>query len=387
VRQMLLNLLSNAAKFTREGLIRLSVSASADADGLDWLEFTVADTGIGMTPEQKDRLFQAFTQAEASTARNYGGTGLGLAISRRFAQMLGGDIAVETEHGKGSTFSVRLPRSYVETQFAQVSTPLLSSRGRILVVDDDPAARAMLSGALTAEGYEAVQAAGGREGLRLAREMRPDAIILDIIMPDLDGWTVLRSVKSDAGLCDIPVILASIMGDRDMGLALGAAEHLTKPVQADELLRVLNRTVGTDGPADILVVDDDPATRSVLRRILGREGWTVREAPNGEAGLEEVARARPAVVLLDLMMPRMDGFEMLRALRLDSATSDLPVVIVTSRDLSRQEREWLSGNALHLFQKGAYERGRLVEVLRTMVEAARNRRRAEMPANAVRTAQ
>jgi CheY-like chemotaxis protein len=192
-------------------------------------------------------------------------------------------------------------------------------------------------------------------------------------MPDLDGWAVLRSLKSEPDLCDIPVVLATILGEREMGLALGAAEHLTKPIDPSQLLPVVRRAIRSDGPTDVLVVDDDPGTREVLRRVLSREGWVVREAENGAAGLDEIARHRPAVVLLDLMMPRMDGFETLRALRQNDMTAELPVVIITAKDLDRQERDWLHANALTVFQKGAYERTRLVETLRRMVETARNR--------------
>jgi signal transduction histidine kinase/CheY-like chemotaxis protein len=373
IRQILFNLLSNASKFTKAGEITLAARATADAAGVDCLEFKVTDTGIGMTHEQKDRLFQAFTQAEASTSRDYGGTGLGLTISKRFAQMLGGDVTVDTEIGKGATFAVTVPRNYSEREDEPVGNePIDGERGLVLVVDDEPAARKVLADALSGEGYRVVTAAGGKEGLRLAREMKPGAIVLDIIMPDLDGWAVLRAVKADAELCDIPVILVTVMGDREMGLALGAAEHLTKPIESEELLRVLRRSAPFDGTTDILVVDDDSATRDILRRVLTREGWGVREAANGEAGLAEVARARPAVVLLDLMMPGMDGFEMLRALRQDKSTSELPVVIITSKDLTREEREWLSGNTLNMFQKGAYQRSHLVETLRRMVENARH---------------
>ncbi len=381
IRQNLFNLLSNASKFTKRGTITLAVRklAGPDADGS--LEFRVSDTGIGMTAEQKARLFEAFTQADASTSRNYGGTGLGLAITKQFCRMLGGDIAVETEYGKGSAFIITLPRSCPQTAPETGDTGASDTgRGTVLIVDDESAMRDALAASLTAEGYSVVAAAGGKEGLRLAKESKPDAIILDVIMPDLDGWTVLRSLKQDSDLCDIPVVLATVLGDRDMGLALGAAEHLTKPIEAAELLRVLRRVAFADGGTDVLVVDDDESTREVLRRALTREGWKVREAENGATGLDEAARSRPAVILLDLMMPRMDGFEMLAALRKREQMHDIPVVIITSKDLTRQEREWLSGNALQVFQKGAYERSELVEALRKMVEATRRSVETAAPA-------
>jgi len=374
LRQNLFNVLSNASKFTKDGVITLAVSSFVGDGGAEWVEFSVSDTGIGMTPEQKGRLFQAFTQAEASTATTYGGTGLGLAITKQFSRMLGGDVTVDTEFGKGSTFRITVPRVAVGARVQQDgnAAPSDTVSGTILVVDDERAARDVLGSALSQEGYRVVTASGGRDGLRLARQHKPDAIVLDVIMPDLDGWAVLRSLKDDTELCDIPVILVTVLGDRDMGVALGAAEHLTKPVDPQELRRVLSRLQRLDGNTDVLIVDDDPDTRDVLRRSLSREGWIVREATNGAEGLEQLAKARPAVILLDLMMPEMNGFEMLRMLRQNSNWRDVPVVIITSKDLSREELDWLRGHALEVFQKGAYARSELVTALRGMVEAARS---------------
>jgi signal transduction histidine kinase/CheY-like chemotaxis protein len=372
LRQNLFNLLSNASKFTKDGTIRLKARRITADDGSDWIEFGVSDTGIGMTREQKARLFQAFTQADSATAVTYGGTGLGLAITKHFTHMLGGDITVESEFGKGSTFVITLPRIAPQAvrQDAATAHPANVS-GTVLVIDDERSSRDLLGNALTREGYRVVTASGGRDGLRLAREEKPDAIILDVIMPDLDGWSVLRSLKADVALCNIPVILVTVLGDRDMGVALGAAEHLTKPVDPQAITRVLSRVRRVDGATDVLVVDDDEATREVLRRVLAREGWTVRQASNGAEGLEELTRSPPAVILLDLMMPRMNGFEMLRMLRQDQARCDIPVVILTSKDLTREELDFLRGNALDVFQKGAYGRAELVAALRGMVEASR----------------
>jgi signal transduction histidine kinase/CheY-like chemotaxis protein len=374
IRQNLFNLLSNACKFTDHGEIVMRARRFTEADGADWIEFRVSDTGIGMTPEQKARLFQAFTQADASTSRTFGGTGLGLAITRHFCQMLGGTIDVESEYGKGSVFTILLPAvaPQPERREALPQAVPAESAGTVLVVDDESAARDALTQSLIAEGYRVVTASGGREGLALAEEARPDAIILDIIMPDLDGWAVLRSLKSDPELCRIPVILVTVLGDRDMGLALGAAEHMTKPIDPQELLRVLARVHRGEDEPDVLIVDDDIGTREVLRRVLRREGWAVREAVNGAEGLRELSAARPAVILLDLMMPEMNGFEMLRALRADPGWRDIPVVIITSKDLTRDELEWLRSNAMDVFQKGAYGRAELIEALRGMVEAARS---------------
>jgi signal transduction histidine kinase/CheY-like chemotaxis protein len=371
VRQILFNLLSNAAKFTRMGRVTLAATRPTRGDG-ERLEFEVSDTGIGMTPEQVVGLFKPFSQADASTTRYFGGTGLGLAITQHFCRMLGGDVNVESEYGKGSTFTITLP---VVCPKAVPEVPLpaaeQSANGTVLVVDDERAARDVLGSALTQEGYRVVTATGGQDGLRLARHEKPDAIILDVIMPDLDGWTVLRSLKADADLCKIPVILVTVLGDRDMGIALGAAEHLTKPVDPKELLRLLARVQWSARTPDVLIVDDDRATRDVLRRALVKEGWMVREAANGAEGLDQLTKAKPAVMLLDLIMPEMDGFEVMREMRLNPVWRDIHVVIVTSKDLSRDELEWLRGHAMDVFQKGAYGRAELITAVRGMIEDVR----------------
>ena len=371
VRQILFNLLSNAAKFTRMGRVTLAATRTTRGDG-ERLEFEVSDTGIGMTPEQVVGLFKPFSQADASTTRYFGGTGLGLAITQHFCRMLGGDVTVESEYGKGSTFTITLP-VVCPKAVPEVPLPVAeqSANGTVLVVDDERPARDILGYALTQEGYRVVTAAGGQEGLRLARHEKPDVIILDVIMPDLDGWAVLRSLKADADLCKIPVILVTVLGDRDMGIALGAAEHLTKPVDPKELLRLLARVQWSARTPDVLIVDDDGATRDVLRRALVKEGWMVREAANGAEGLDQLTKAKPAVMLLDLIMPEMDGFEVMREMRLNPVWRDIHVVIVTSKDLSRDELEWLRGHAMDVFQKGAYGRAELITAVRGMIEDVR----------------
>jgi CheY-like chemotaxis protein len=367
VRQNLFNLLSNAAKFTQDGRITLSARRLV-RDGGQWLEFRVADTGIGMTQEQLAKLFQAFTQADASTTRHYGGTGLGLAITKHFCRMLGGDVQVESEYGQGSTFTILLPAVWGDDAIERDTVDLARGRsGTILVVDDERSTHELLERELGVHGYRVIHAMGGTEGLRLARQVRPDAITLDVIMPDMDGWSVLRAVKQDPDLCDIPVLMVTILGDREMGYALGATDFLVKPVDTEALLRVLARHRATDGASEVLVVDDDPATRDVLRRMLTKEGWRVREATNGREGLEALSDATAALVLLDLMMPEMDGFEMLEAMRRAEALRAIPVVVITAKDLSRDEAEWLRQHAERIFHKGAYRRSELIRVIREML--------------------
>ncbi len=254
VRQVLLNLLSNAAKFTENGVISLDAARETDVTG-SWVVFHVRDTGIGMTPEQTAKLFQAFTQADGSTMRKYGGTGLGLALSRKFCVMMGGDINVESTPGKGSTFTVRLPGD-IENYDGEATSIRLPLPGRrrdpaheiaspppsgklLLVVDDDPAVRELMERLASREGYQFLSATTGEEGLKLAREKRPDVITLEVVMPGIDGWTVLRTLKADPQLAGIPVVMVSISDDRDRGLAMGAADYLVKPVARERLSEIL----------------------------------------------------------------------------------------------------------------------------------------------------
>ncbi len=364
IRQSLFNLLSNATKFTTGGRISLAVRR-ATRDDRDWLEFEVSDTGIGIAAEHLGRLFQAFSQAEASTTRRYGGTGLGLAITRHFCRMLGGDVAVASEPGKGTTFTMTLPAAADRAAEEPPPAPpaAAGARGTVLAIDDERAVHEFLERELGAQGYRVVRAVGGRAGLRLAREVRPDAITLDIIMPEMDGWAVLRELKADPDLRGIPVLLVTVLGDREMGYTLGAADYLTKPVETDALLQALSRLLTNGRGTEALVVDDDPVTREMLRRTLARNGWTVAQAADGREALARLERATPAVVLLDLMMPGVDGFEVLEAMRRKEAWRDIPVVIITAKDLTREELARLNGCAERVFRKGAYDRAELVGII------------------------
>ncbi|HVQ32217.1 MAG TPA: response regulator [Vicinamibacteria bacterium] len=384
VRQVLFNLLSNACKFTEKGTITLDVRRDVAAPE-DELLFSVVDTGIGLTEEQLGRLFQAFTQADASTSRRYGGTGLGLVISRRFCQMMGGDIAVTSVHGKGSNFTARLPVTVND----QRGTPAIPStrkaagaltlpppgpRTRVLVIDDDPTARdLMLRGLEKEEGFEVILAAGGEEGVRLAREKKPDVITLDVLMPGMDGWAVLKTLKSDAATASTPVVMLSMVDDKDIGYALGAADYILKPFDRDRLAEVLRRYKGKEPVCPVLVVEDDPATRDVIRRTLEGDGWQVTEAANGRLALSAVSEKVPDLILLDLMMPEMDGFEFVAALRRNDAWKRVPVVVVTAKDLTREDRERLDGYVRRVFQKGAFSRDELIREIRLLLQSERDR--------------
>jgi PAS domain S-box-containing protein len=357
LKQVLLNLLSNAAKFTEEGVIRMEVERDdpPDSGGDGWITIWVHDSGIGMTDEQMAKLFEAFAQAETSTAKRYGGTGLGLAISRRFCQMMGGDILVDSTPGEGSTFTVRLPSTApvaVTPRETEVPTVAVgATRGRVLVVDDTEESRALVRRAIEKEGFGVVEAASGPDALRLAREVEPVCITLDVLMPGMDGWTVLGSLKEDPALASIPVIMISVLDERHLGLALGASEYLTKPVERQRLRDVLDRLVGDPESRRVLIVDDDADIRDGLGRALAKEGWEVVTASHGAEGLERVAEARPTVILLDLMMPEMDGFEFLDELRGTPEGAGVPVVVLTAKDLSNEERGRLNGGVARILQK------------------------------------
>jgi len=377
VRQALFNLLSNACKFTERGTVSLTVERET-AEGQEWLSFGVRDSGIGMTPEQLGRLFAAFSQADAATTRKYGGTGLGLALSRRLCRMMGGDVMVESEPGHGSTFTIRLPAVVAETVEAveaTETTPPASEApdaGTVLVIDDEVAVRDLMQRFLAREGFRVVTAGSGEEGLRRARELRPSAITLDVMMPGMDGWAVLSSLKADPQVADIPVIMLTIVDDRNLGYALGAAEYLTKPIDRERLVAVLDK-YRRDQP--VLVVDDDLTVRQLLRRMLEAEGFGVVEAENGRAALERLRDVVPCVVLLDLMMPEMDGFEFAAEFRRHEAWRGIPIVVVTAKDLSREERERLNGHVQKILQKGTHGRDQLLAEVRELVATSVARRR------------
>jgi signal transduction histidine kinase/CheY-like chemotaxis protein len=368
IRQTLLNLLSNASKFTDRGKITLSVrrvsgdrgDASEAPPARDRIRFSVTDTGIGMTPEQQGKLFQAFSQTDASTTRKYGGTGLGLAISRRFCQLMGGDISVKSTRGRGSTFTVDLPVEVVEaiSQPAPLAVAPPASKF-VLVIDDDPDAAAILQRGLARVGYNVATANDGRTGLRIAREQRPIAITLDVTMPGMDGWSILTTLKSDPKTADIPVIMVTMLQDRRLGFALGAAEFLTKPVDQERLRQAISACCGLPA-ARALVVDDDAASRELLAHMLEEEGLRVDQAKNGQVALDRLAAELPDLILLDLMMPTMDGFEFIRIARQDTRFAGVPIVVVTAKDLTSDDRHRLADSVEQVFAKSALDHDKLL---------------------------
>jgi CheY-like chemotaxis protein len=236
----------------------------------------------------------------------------------------------------------------------------------VLVIDDDAAARDLMSRGLAKEGFQVFTAASGEEGIRMAKELKPDVITLDVLMPGMDGWAVLRALKNDADVAAIPVIMVTMVDDKDMGSALGAADYLPKPIDRERLVGMLGRYRCKHPPCPILVVEDDSATREMIRRTLEGDGWTVCEAENGRVGLERLAESRPELILLDLMMPEMDGFEFVAELRRNEEWRGIPVVVVTARDITAEDRIRLDGQVKKILQKGALSREELAREIRTM---------------------
>ncbi|GAB4207532.1 MAG: hypothetical protein OHK0022_35870 [Roseiflexaceae bacterium] len=385
VRQSLFNLLSNASKFTENGRITLDVftqehpNPAIDDPPFTTINFRVSDTGIGMTPEQLGKLFQPFTQADSSTTRKYGGTGLGLAITRRFCQMMDGDITVESTPGQGTTFTITLPR-VVMTPAEQTGSgdgdgsQNAATFSTVLLIDDDRIMADLIRRTLEKERFNVVVAAGGEEGLQIARTLRPDAILLDVLMPRLDGWSVLTALKSDPMLADIPVIMLTIVDEKGMGFALGASDYLTKPIDRERLVTMLNKYRRSDKLASVMVIEDDPMTRQMMRRALEKEGWMVQEASNGRLALERMGELQPDLILLDLMMPEMDGFGFISELNKHPDWSNIPIIIVTAKDITQDDRLRLNGHVERILQKGAYSRNRLLDEVRGLVLSYTRRR-------------
>jgi signal transduction histidine kinase/DNA-binding response OmpR family regulator len=369
LRQVLFNLLSNASTFTEKGTISLEVSTTSPESGF---RFVIRDTGIGMTAEQLAKLFQPFTQADAGTSRKYGGTGLGLALSRKFCELMGGTLEVQSEPGAGSAFTVMLPVHAPEEDRPVKRNPSpVTDRLRtdVLVIDDDPNVRDLMQRFITKEGFLVTAAASGDEGIELARKLRPSVITLDIMMPGRDGWSVLNALKADPELSTIPVVLVTITDDQNMGFALGASDYVPKPIDWNRLLAIIGKHHSANALA--LIVEDDANTREMLERNLRKHGWQTGVAANGIDALARVSGRTPSVILLDLMMPEMDGFEFMQALRQRDDGRDIPVVVITAKELTEEDRRRLNGQVIRVLQKGAFHTEELLEELRLLLSEMR----------------
>jgi signal transduction histidine kinase/DNA-binding response OmpR family regulator len=405
LRQALLNLVGNAIKFTNAGRVgmharRASVAEGRAAGVSGWDELApdtrcvaidVRDTGIGIAPDVQTRLFNPFTQGDGSTARRYGGTGLGLSLSRRFCQMMGGDVTLASTPGVGSTFTVWLCESDEVWAGGAMSSVAISrvpagarapgpgtalpgggggeSTPLVMAVDDDPEALDLVGRFLAKHGYRVVGRASGADCVEEAVRLAPVCILLDVMLPDIDGWRVLSMLKGDARTRDIPVVIATMTSERDLGFALGAAELLTKPLDWERLARILDSYAGKGTHRQVLVVDDDPAARERHRRTLSREGWDVEEAADGATALVALRAVTPALVVLDLTMPGVDGFAVLAAMRADPVLHEVPVLVVSGRELTPEEQAALRAELVTVLQKGTYDRAALVREVERAVQA------------------
>jgi CheY-like chemotaxis protein len=370
LKQSLINLLSNAAKFTQNGTVTLALSRAQAGSGPARFTFHVSDTGIGMNEEQLGRLFQAFTQADSSTTRHYGGTGLGLTITRHFANMLGGTIQVVSKAGEGSSFIMELPDHPIQAPAPTADTPSVAAADgngsglTVLVVDDDPTVHDLLAATLAKEGHRVLHARDGAEALDILRKTPPDIVTLDVMMPKVDGWSVLGVMKSDPALDHIPVIMITIVDDRNLGYSLGASEFMTKPIDRARLLSLVQRFAGHEPQARVLIVDDDPDVRDLVRNTLENSGLKTFQAANGRAAIEWLrSHPTPSLILLDLMMPQMDGFEFLNRIRDDDKLVDVPVVVLSAKELTAEERAFLAERTLLVLSKSAQPIGSLGSAL------------------------
>jgi signal transduction histidine kinase/CheY-like chemotaxis protein len=385
VRQSLFNLLSNATKFTKNGKITLEAARENSPTQGDSIVFRVSDTGIGMTPEQQERVFEAFSQADASTARDFGGTGLGLTITKTFCRMMGGDVSLTSEPGKGTTFVIRLPTEVREPSAEpaaaseSIAMPPNMQGAPVLVIDDDADTRQVLKRFLNRKGFPVECASSGEEGLRLARELHPMAIILDVMMPGMDGWTVLSTLKSEPEVKEIPVVMLTIVDDKNLGYTLGASDYMIKPVDRNRLTEILAKFRNVPAPRLALVVDDEELARKTLTQVLEKEGWNVHQAENGLVALEQMTQQRPDLILLDLMMPVMNGHQFVAELHKHAEWRSIPIIVVTARDMSAEERIALDGFVEKVLPKHALTEESLLTEIQDLIAACMHAKQAAQP--------
>ena len=376
IRQILLNLLSNSAKFTKEGTVTISVDKSKSIKNA--IDFNISDTGIGMTPDQVDKVFKPFTQADEKTTRKFGGTGLGLTITKMFAEMMGGDINLKSKEGEGTTFTATIPLVVKDLKVVQpVNNGGIikedDSDYKVLVIDDDDNAQDMMKKFLEKQNVSIIQAKSGEEGLKLAAEHLPDAITLDVMMPEMDGWEVLTALQANDVTKNIPVIMLTMADEPDIGYSLGATDYLTKPVNWNQLSNILSNHKIESASQTILIVEDDDTTREMLKKSLTGNDFKVRIATNGKEGLEKVKDSKPGLVLLDLMMPEMDGFEFAEKLRENKDWLDIPVVVITAKDLTSADHKRLKGNVEAIMQKGSYSKKELMSEVGNRIKLLKKR--------------
>jgi CheY-like chemotaxis protein/anti-sigma regulatory factor (Ser/Thr protein kinase) len=376
IKQVIFNLLSNAVKFTQDRG-RVDVVARL-VDG--HVHVAVRDTGIGIAPEDQALIFEEFQQAGSAAGRTPEGTGLGLALARKFVELHGGELWVESQVGVGSTFTFSIPTAArsieqpaLPAQRAKQPTLMDRSERVVLLVEDNRQAVDLLTLYLEGDGFAVAVASDGEAGLALARELHPSAIVLDILLPHVDGWDFLARAKADPAIAAIPVVIVSMLDERGKGFALGAADYLVKPVLREALLATLERVTQHDlaarRGARVLAIDDDPMALELIDAILRPEGYTVLKATGGADGIQLARLEHPGLVILDLLMPEMDGFAVVERLRGDSTTADIPIVILTSRGMAQEDKDRLNGQITLLAHKGEFSRIAFADIVRSLCPA------------------
>ena len=372
IKQAMFNLISNAAKFTKNGEIGIKVDKVL-INGINSIEIAVSDNGIGIPEDKLDKVFEEFSQADDSTTKDYGGTGLGLPLSVKFCKLMGGDITLTSVVGKGSIFTITLPIQVIKDNEKVITQPvehLINSndnKNSVLIIDDDENSRDILKRYLEKENYIVYLASNSSSGIQVAEENKPDIITLDIMMPGKDGWSTLQSLKANPITQNIPVIMVSIVSDKETAITLGAVDALKKPIEKDLLIKAVNQHVDVKSNQNILIIDDDQVNRDLMKRYLGSTDLNIFEATNGAEGIGLLDSANPDLILLDLMMPVMDGFEFLELIRQKENYISIPIIVITSKYLSKDELDFLNQHALAVLQKGDLTKSDLNEHLKSIL--------------------
>jgi CheY-like chemotaxis protein len=372
LRQCLTNFLSNGFKFTKNGTVTLDVKARMEGD-VEFVDFAVIDTGAGMSPEGVAKVFEEYTQAERSTSANYGGTGLGLPISKKFAEMMGGDVTVTSEEGVGSVFTMSVPRECPEYNEDEIEGNVINLDDQdnlVVLVDDDVAMHDLIKRTISKLNLTLLGATNSEKGMELIREVKPKLILLDVLMPGRDGWSLLKECKTDKELKDIPVIMISQLNQSNLASSLGANDYLTKPIDRTHFINTLKRIMGTNTQNQkVLVIDDDKDVRELLSRLLKDAGYRSIDARDGKEGLERT-KDEPALIILDLEMPRMDGFEFLdNYIKNVPEENRSPILVFSGKDLTDVQEELLKERVVGLVKKDDVSMDKLSQMIQGIIKS------------------
>lgn len=377
IRQILLNLLSNAIKFTHKGTVSLTCRLE-DSN----LYFVVEDTGIGIPEDKQAHIFETFHQVDNSTVRSHEGTGLGLAITKQFIELMGGTISLQSKKNFGTKFEVCIPVKEIKITAEEqlknifpennkVSSTLAKEENHILVIDDDEHTLELMRNYLQKEGYQVTTLSDSRQAVTKVKEIKPLAVTLDVQMPELDGWAILAALKNDNQTSSVPVIMISMQDKKNLGLSLGAVDFLQKPIEPKQLAALLDN-ISIDNK-DVLIIEDRKPDAEMLEIMLNKDGYQVRHASDGVQGLEMIANRQPALILLDLMMPHMSGFEVIQRLRAKKETIGIPIIVVSAKHLTEAEAEYLSENVEKVLVKGELTKNDMLDEVGNALSIIKNK--------------